>query len=87
MHPLKIRHIKKRVPARVASEETALCGALAGEKAWRMQDARDMYRLVVECDVPANSHNKTWKFCPDCVEKLWPAPTSPRSAITRDALN
>lgn len=80
---MEIRHIKKRIPG----EEKALCGDPVGKKAWRTQDARDMYRLVVECDVPANKYNKTWKFCPDCVEKLWPAPTSPRSAVARDALN
>ncbi len=84
---METRHIKKRIFTGATVGVTTLCGAPVGKKAWYAQDARDMYRLVVKCDIPAIQYSETWEFCPSCVKKLWPAPTIPRSAITGDTLN
>ena len=64
------RHIKKRIFTSMAAGVTTLCGAPVGKKAWYAQDARDFLRLVNTCGVPAIRYGESWKFCPDCEEKI-----------------
>lgn len=67
---MEIRHIKKRIFTSATVGVTTLCGARVGKKAWYAQDARNLLRLVVKCNIPAIRYGESWKFCPDCVEKI-----------------
>ncbi len=66
---MAIKHIEKRVRVGATVKVTALCGAPVGKKAWRVQDARDLLRLVREGNKPKH-YGKSWKFCPNCEEKI-----------------
>ena len=64
-----VKHVEKRVRVGTTVKVTALCGAPASVKMWLAQDARDLLRLVREGKKPKH-YGKSWKFCPDCEEKI-----------------
>ncbi len=64
-----IRHIEKRVYNDTTFKVTAQCGIPVREKMLLEEDVRDLLRQTSK-DEMHKYHGESWKFCPDCMEKI-----------------
>ncbi len=63
------RHIEKRVYSGTTFKVTAQCGISVRAKMCLEEDIRDLLRQTSK-DEMHKYHGESWKFCPNCMEKI-----------------